>query len=1328
MVSSITRLAGLLLLVTQVLLPFLGQAQNLTQADFTGLVVPQYMSSGTAARVPVAFRATVANLTPNTLYRYYTQGAISTDLGGGNSGAGNPLIITPGTTPAATTYIYTSSAGTNTAGGYATFTTNAAGTYTGWFAFLNTGNARFTAGNAVYPTIVLATDAAPATVVKRLALDQTITVLALGTDAVGLKGNSSATAKNLVAVYSNEAGTGRPLGVTVVEAIGATGASFTGIPAYYTSAAGDWNTLIPSALPTGVRRVEQRSVVDGTIVGCASDADGVWPSGVNTVNPTAATTALTLTATDAPLNTNACGTASTAPTIASFTPATATVGATVTITGTNLTGATALTLNGAAISGFTVVNGTTITFTVPTGATSGAIAVTTPGGTATSSTSFTVSTPTAAPTVTSFSPASANVGATVTITGTNLTGATAVTLNGVAITGYNVVNGTTITFVVPTGATSGAIAVTTPGGTATSGTSFTVTTPTAAPTITAIAPATGAVGATVTVTGTNLTGATGLTLNGVAVSGYTVVNGTTITFVVPAGATTGAIAVTTPGGTATSSTSFTVSTPTAAPTITSFSPATAAVGATVTITGTDLTGATAVTLNGVAITGYTVVNGTTITFVVPTGATSGTIAVTTPGGTATSSTSFTVSTPSTGNFFEDFEIGTKPSYTAGVATLRTGDWTFDNAVLGALANDKFFGAQGARIRGGGFIAMNFDKPNGAGTITINAAMYGSETGASFTLDISTNGGTSYTPVAGTPATLTATLTPYTFTVNQAGNIRLRIGTTNTTVGQNPRINIDDITITDAAAPTTATLTATPANLPAFNTVVGTASASQSFAITGVVLTADATITAPAGYEVSLTAAGPYAASVTVPQTSGTIASTTVYVRLTGAAVGNPAGNVTVASTGATTQNVAVTGTVTATAPAAPTITSFTPTTGAAGATVTITGTNLTGASAVTLNGVAITNFTVVNGTTITFVLPATAATGTIAVTTPGGTATSTGTFTVTPAAAVPTITSFSPARAITGVGFTLTVNGTNLVAGTVINFNGVDYTGTVLGSSGTGYSVVIPASGVPAPGTYPITATNAGGTSASLSFLVVAPATTTAYEDFEQGTKTGYAAGVANLRSGPWTFTDALLGNLFNDKVNQVQSARIRGGSIAMNFDKPNGAGVITLQAAMYGNDTPAASLVVEISTNGGTTYSALTGTPAGPLTTTLTTYTYTANVTGNVRLRFSSSNTTVGSNPRINIDDLNIADYQGTATLPGRALPGLALYPNPAHDRLTVTLPTAGAATVALRDLTGRVVLAEAPLAANGVVALPASLATGTYLLEVRQNGVTAVRRVAKN
>ena len=64
-------------------------------------------------------------------------------------------------------------------------------------------------------------------------------------------------------------------------------------------------------------------------------------------------------------------------------------------------------------------------------------------------------------------------------------------------------------------------------------------------------------GTSVTITGTDLTGATKVTFNGIAAT-YTVVSSTTITTKVPSGATTGKIAVTTKGGTATSTATFTV--------------------------------------------------------------------------------------------------------------------------------------------------------------------------------------------------------------------------------------------------------------------------------------------------------------------------------------------------------------------------------------------------------------------------------------------------------------------------------------------------------------------------------------------------------------------------------------------------------------------------------------------------------------------------------------------------------------------------------------------------------------------------------------------------
>jgi len=107
---------------------------------------------------------------------------------------------------------------------------------------------------------------------------------------------------------------------------------------------------------------------------------------------------------------------------------------------------------------------------VPSGATTGTIAVTTPGGSGTSATSFTV---VPAPSITSFTPASGPVGTTVTLTGTHFSGATKVAFHGASAV-FSVNSATKITATVPSGATTGTIAVTTPGGSAASATSFTV--------------------------------------------------------------------------------------------------------------------------------------------------------------------------------------------------------------------------------------------------------------------------------------------------------------------------------------------------------------------------------------------------------------------------------------------------------------------------------------------------------------------------------------------------------------------------------------------------------------------------------------------------------------------------------------------------------------------------------------------------------------------------------------------------------------------------------------------------------------------------------------
>ena len=251
-------------------------------------------------------------------------------------------------------------------------------------------------------------------------------------------------------------------------------------------------------------------------------------------------------------------------------------------------------------------------------------------------------------TITGFSPPSGPVGTVVTITGAGFTGATVVKFNTTTATTFSVTDDGHLNATVPTGATSGFISVTAPGGTASSSpTSFTVTAPTTT-TITGFSPPSGPVGTVVTITGAGFTGATVVKFNTTTATTFSVTDDGHLNATVPTGATSGFISVTAPGGTASSSpTSFTVTAPTTT-TITGFSPPSGPVGTVVTITGAGFTGATVVKFNTTTATTFSVTDDGHLNATVPTGATSGFISVTAPGGTASSSpTSFTVTTPPT---------------------------------------------------------------------------------------------------------------------------------------------------------------------------------------------------------------------------------------------------------------------------------------------------------------------------------------------------------------------------------------------------------------------------------------------------------------------------------------------------------------------------------------------------------------------------------------------------------------------------------------------------------------------------------------------------------
>ena len=315
----------------------------------------------------------------------------------------------------------------------------------------------------------------------------------------------------------------------------------------------------------------------------------------------------------------------------------------VTITGMDFTGATSVHFGTIAATSVTVVDASHITATSPAGTGAVDVTVIAPGGTSGTSAAdqFTY---VVAPAVTGLNPtAGPTAGATsVTITGTAFTNATAVKFGATNATSFTVNSATSITATAPahTAATVD-VTVTTAGGTSATGTADHYAYVTG-PAVTGVAPLAGptAGGTSVTITGANLTGATAVKFGATNATSFTVNSATSVTATAPAeAAATVDITVTTAGGTSPAN-------PTdqyaylGVPTVTGVSPTSGPAGGgnTVTITGTNLTGATAVNF-GTAAAAITTDSATSITATAPaeTAATVD-VTVTTPGGTSATST------------------------------------------------------------------------------------------------------------------------------------------------------------------------------------------------------------------------------------------------------------------------------------------------------------------------------------------------------------------------------------------------------------------------------------------------------------------------------------------------------------------------------------------------------------------------------------------------------------------------------------------------------------------------------------------------------------------
>jgi hypothetical protein len=578
-------------------------------------------------------------------------------------------------------------------------------------------------------------------------------------------------------------------------------------------------------------------------------------------------------------------------------------------------------------------------------------------------------------TTTSISPNTGQQGTVVnvTITGTNLTLASAVNVSGTGITVTNVVaaSATTVTatFTIAPNATLSArnVTVITPAGATNAGT-FTVVAP-PVPTLTSIAPAyevRGGIPQNVLLTGTNFVAgsnvvitpaATGVTITNVVVTSLTTI---TATITSTLGAAVGPInvGVTSPGG-ASNTLPFAIT----GPVLTGIGPTSAnrnTIGQAITLTGSGLTGATSVNFSGsgIAVTSLTVVGDTTInaTVNIAPGATAGArnVTVTGVGGTSNAVT-FTVTVPPVGL------TGINPTQGARGTTQTV---TLTGISFQAGANP----ATGVAVTGGG--------------ITV----------------------------------------PVPFTVVNDTTI-----TANFTIAPGAALGARNVTVTTAVGATTpVTFTVVNPGTPIINTISPaqglrrTAAAANPVAVTltGSNFTAGSTVNvvAPAnGLTVTATVVNP----TTITATFNTTVGATIGPR-----------SITVTNPGGTSNPVTYT-------VLGPVLNSIAPTSALRGqgaaVPITLNGSGLTGATAVTVSGAGVTPgpITVVNDnqvtTTFTIVAGALGTARTVSVTAPGGVSNTVAFTVVIPG--TPTLTNINPPSGVRGTMVPVTLTGTNFLVG-----------------------------------------------------------------------------------------------------------------------------------------------------------------------------------------------------------------------------------------------------------------------------------------------------------
>jgi len=155
--------------------------------------------------------------------------------------------------------------------------------------------------------------------------------------------------------------------------------------------------------------------------------------------------------------------------------------------------------------------------------------------------------------------------------------------------------------------------------------------------------------------------------------------------------------------------------------------------------------------------------------------------------------------PVSAEWLEDFD-GSKTGYAAGTVECSMGEWFMDDALIGTTdGQDNFLDGEyedmetgrSARVREG-YAEMNFDKSDGAGTVSFYQRTWDGDDPSTWYLDLSTDGGDNWTEVASGDTGPGGEHEHESVEVNETGNIRIRLRADD----NDERVNFDRVIITD----------------------------------------------------------------------------------------------------------------------------------------------------------------------------------------------------------------------------------------------------------------------------------------------------------------------------------------------------------------------------------------------------------------------------------------------------------------------------------------------------------------------------------------------------